>query len=140
MSEEIIRITIDYVLDEFKKTNLSDFDGLCFYFSNNIKSYLEEQDIDVKILNICDLTNVNFDHYFLIADGYLIDLTYRQFLPRNGKLRFFDDFPSNVLKKSLEGEKILNCLLNDGYFKIDNNLNDYLDSFKERVNNNENKI
>lgn len=140
MSEEIIRITIDYVLDEFKKTNLSDFDGLCFYFSNNIKSYLEEQDIDVKILNICDLTNVNFDHYFLIADGYLIDLTYRQFLPRNGKLRFFDDFPSNVLKKSLEGEKILNCLLNDGYFKIDNNLNVYLDSFKERVNNNENKI
>lgn len=140
MSEEIIRITIDYVLDEFKKTNLSDFDGLCFYFSNNIKSYLEEQDIDVKILNICELTNVNFDHYFLIADGYLIDLTYRQFLPRNGKLRFFDDFPSNVLKKSLEGEKILNCLLNDGYFKIDNNLNVYLDSFKERVNNNENKI
>ena len=140
MSEEIIRITIDYVLDEFKKTNLSDFDGLCFYFSNNIQSYLEEQDIDVKILNICDLTNVNFDHYFLIADGYLIDLTYRQFLPRNGKLRFFDDFPSNVLKKSLEGEKILNCLLNDGYFKIDNNLNVYLDSFKERVNNNENKI
>ena len=140
MSEEIIRITIDYVLDEFKKTNLSDFDGLCFYFSNNIKSYLEEQDIDVKILNTCDLTNVNFDHYFLIADGYLIDLTYRQFLPRNGKLRFFDDFPSNVLKKSLEGEKILNCLLNDGYFKIDNNLNVYLDSFRERVNNNENKI
>lgn len=140
MSEEIIRITIDYVLDEFKKTNLSDFDGLCFYFSNNIKSYLEEQDIDVKILNICDLTNVNFNHYFLIADGYLIDLTYRQFLPRNGKLRFFEDFPSNVLKKSLEGEKILNCLLNDGYFKIDNNLNVYLDSFKERVNNNENKI
>lgn len=140
MSEEIIKITIDYVLDEFKNINVSDFDGLCFYFSNNIKSYLEEQDIDVKILNIHDLTNVNYDHYFLIADNFLIDLTYSQFLPKNGKLRFFDDFPSNFLKKSLEGEKILNCLLNDGYFKIDNNLNVYLNSFKERVNNNENKI
>ena len=140
MSEEIIRITIDYVLDEFKNTDVSGFDGLCFYFSNNIKSYLEEQDIDVKIFNIHDLTNVDYDHYFLIADNFLIDLTYSQFLPKNGKLRFFDDFPSNILKKSVEGEKILSNLLNNGYFKIENNLDLYLSSFKNKEDVHENKI
>lgn len=72
MSEEIIRITIDYVLDEVKKTNIDSFDGLCFYFSQNIKSYLEEQGIDSIMYNIRDLTNVNFDHYFLIAYGFLL--------------------------------------------------------------------
>ena len=114
MSEEIIRITIDYVLDEISKTNIDSFDGLCFYFSQNIKSYLEEQGIDAIMYNIRDLTNVDFDHYFLIADGFLIDLSYSQFLPKNGKLRFFVDFPSNILKGSTEGKKILDNLLNNG--------------------------
>ena len=140
MSEELIRITIDYVLDEFKDTKVSDFEGLCFYFSNNIKSYLEEQGIDVKLLNIRDLTDVDYDHYFLIADGFLIDLTYSQFLSKSGEIRFFDDFPSNILKKSVEGEKILNSLLSDGYFKIDNNLDVYLGSFKKKEDIYENKI
>ena len=105
-----------------------------------LKSYLEEQDIDVKIFNIHDLTNVDYDHYFLIADNFLIDLTYSQFLPKNGKLRFFDDFPSNILKKSVEGEKILSNLLNNGYFKIENNLDLYLSSFKNKEDVHENKI
>ncbi|MBR3229977.1 MAG: hypothetical protein IKF91_04035 [Bacilli bacterium] len=140
MSEEIIRITIDYVLDEIKKTNIDNFDGLCFYFSQNIMSYLEEQGIETKIYNIRDLTDIMFDHYFLIADGFLIDLTYSQFLPKNGELRFFDEWPSNILKNSIEGEKILNSLLSDGYFKIDNNFDIYLNSFKKKENNYENKI
>ena len=33
MSEEIIKITIDYVLDEVKEFNITNLDGLCFYFS-----------------------------------------------------------------------------------------------------------
>ena len=140
MSEEIIRITIDYVLDEVKKTNIDSFDGLCFYFSQNIKSYLEEQGIEAIMYNIRDLTNTLYDHYFLIADGFLIDLAFSQFLPRNGELRFFEDFPSDILKSTVEGEKILNCLLNEGYFKIDNNLNIYLNSFKKKENTYENKI
>lgn len=45
MSEEIIKITIDYVLSEVKNTNIDSFEGLCFYFSNNIMSYLKEQGI-----------------------------------------------------------------------------------------------
>ena len=140
MSEEIIKITIDYVLDEVKKTNIDNFDGLCFYFSQNIKSYLEEQGIDSIMYNIRDLTNVNFDHYFLIADGFVIDLAYSQFLPSNGKLRFFVDFPSNILNSTLEGREILNHLLNDGYFKIENNLDVYLNSFKTKEDVYENKI
>ena len=140
MSEEIIRITIDYVLDEVKKTNIDNFDGLCFYFSNNIKSYLEEQGIDSMMYNIRELTDVNFDYYFLIADGFVIDLAYSQFLPRNGELRFFVDFPSNILKGSIEGKRILSNLLNDGYFKIENNLDVYLNSFKTKEDVYENKI
>ena len=140
MSEEIIKITIDYVLSEFKDTNVSGFDGLCFYFSNNIKSYLEEQGIYADICNIRDLTDIDYDHYFLIADGFLIDLAYSQFLPKDGKLRFFDEWPSNILKSSTQGKTILNSLLRDGYFKISNNLNVYLNSFKKKENTYENKI
>ena len=140
MSEEIIKITIDYVLDEFRDTNISNFDGLCFYFSNNIKSYLEEQGIIADMYNIRDLSDIDYDHYFLIADGFLIDLTYSQFLPKSGKLRFFEDFPSNILKSSIEGKMILNRLLKDGYFKINNNLNVYLNCFKKKENSYENKI
>ena len=140
MSEEIIKITIDYVLGEFRDTNISNFDGLCFYFSNNIKSYLEEQGIPADMYNIRDLSDIDYDHYFLIADGFLIDLTYSQFLPKRGKLRFFEDFPSNILKSSIEGKMILNRLLKDGYFKINNNLHIYLNCFKKKENSYENKI
>lgn len=132
MSEEIIKITIDYVLDEVKGFNITNLDGLCFYFSQNIFSYLSEQGIDVSMYNIRDLANANFDHYFLIADGFLIDLTYSQFLPRDGELRFFKDWPSNILNSSDEGRNILNNLLNNGYFKLDNNLDIYLNSFKAK--------
>lgn len=90
--------------------------------------------------NIRNLTDVSFDHYFLIADGFLIDLTYSQFLPKNGELRFFEKWPSTVLKNSSEGEKILNSLLNDGYFKIDNNIDVYLSSFIKKEDVYENKI
>ena len=69
MSEEIIRITIDYVLDEVKKTNIDSFDGLCFYFSQNIKSYLEEQGIEAIMYNIRDLTDTLFDHFFFNLGG-----------------------------------------------------------------------
>ena len=140
MSEEIIRITIDFVLDEIKDANIDNYDGLCFYFSHNIKSYLEQQGIEAKLYNIRDLTDVDFDHYFLIADDFLIDLTYSQFLSKKGNLRFFDKWPSDVLNSTLEGKKILNCLLNDGYFKINNNLDVYLGSFRKKENIYENKI
>lgn len=140
MSEEIIRITIDFVLDEIKDANIDNYDGLCFYFSHNIKSYLKQQGIEAKLYNIRDLTDVDFDHYFLIADDFLIDLTYSQFLSKKGNLRFFDKWPSDVLNSTLEGKKILNCLLNDGYFKINNNLYVYLGSFRKKENIYENKI
>ena len=140
MSEEIIRITIDYVLDEFKDTGISDYDGLCFYFSQNIKSYLEEQGISVIMYNIRDLIDISFDHFFLIADGFLIDLAYKQFLPRKGILRFFEQWPAAVLEKTSEGKNILNNLLSNGYFKIEDNLNLYLNSFIKKETIYENKI
>ena len=129
MNEEIIRITIDYILNEIKETSIKEMDGLCLILSQNLEELLAEQGINSKIYNIRDLTNVNYDHYFLIAENYLIDLTYSQFLKKEGTLRFFKQWPASILEKTEEGKIILDSLLKEGYFKIDNNLNIYLNSF-----------
>ena len=132
MEEEIIRITIDENISQMKVSNVESFDGLCYFFSNNVMCDLLEQGFNVLMLNIRDYTDVNYDHYFLVANHeYLIDLTYSQFLPKEGKIRFFEDFPANILSKSQDGKIILNELINNYYIKLkDNYLNLYLGSFK----------
>ncbi len=133
MEEEIIRITINEMLEEIKPTDVDNFEGLCYFCSNNLMYDLLQQEIKADMLNIRDYTGVDYDHYFLIAgdNEYLIDLTYSQFLPNGGEVRFFEDFPASVLSSSEDGKDILNHLLSDYYIKLtDDSLKLYLNSFK----------
>lgn len=133
MEEEIIKITIDEVMNQIKSTNVDSLEGLCFWCSNNVKSYLEEQGIKCEIYNIRDLKKIDLDHYFLIADNFLIDLTYSQFKEKNEELLYLEKWPSAVLKSTKEGEIILNELLTNHYVKLkENYLNKYLDSFQSK--------
>lgn len=104
-------------------------EGLCYYFSNNIKSDLENLDIPVEMYDI------NKKHYYLIADNkYLIDVTYSQFLPQeNQKPINFKEFPAKVLESSNKGKEILGDLLSNGYHILqDDDYDIYLNSFKLR--------
>ena len=125
--EEMIRFI---VFKNVSEANAESMDGLCFYFANNIKADLEMMDIDVKMYNINEKDG--YDHYYLIADKFLIDPTYSQFLPKvNESPISFEDFPVNVLMKDERGKVILKDLLENGYHKLEeNDLDIYLSGFK----------
>lgn len=136
MEKELIEIAIYENLNDAKVEN---FDGLCFYFSNNIKHDLEIMEISVNIWNIRNLTGCNYDHYFLVAgddDKYLIDVTFSQFLEKKGEIPIvFADFPANNLLQSNRGKIILKKLIDSGYIKMESDDFDiYLNCFtpKER--------
>ena len=99
--EEMIRFI---VFKNVSEANAESMEGLCFYFANNIKADLEMMDIDAYIYNINDGNGYN--HYYLIAENFLIDPTYSQFLPKeNEKTISFEDFPANILVKNEKGKK-----------------------------------
>ena len=125
--EEMIRFI---VFKNISEANAESMEGLCFYFANNIKADLEMMDIDAYIYNINDGNGYN--HYYLIAENFLIDPTYSQFLPKeNEKTISFEDFPANILVKNEKGKGILNDLLENGFHKLkDGDLDIYLSSFK----------
>ena len=93
MQEEIIRITVDEVLEEVKKYQGNfDPDGLCIYFANNIGSLLDEQEIAYKKLVISDYIDTDYYHEFIITmpneqgKSFLIDPSYSQFTQKKSKL------------------------------------------------------
>lgn len=134
MDKEFIEIAI---YENLKEVNFKNHDGLCFYFSNNIKHDLEVMDVNVSMWNIRNLTNCDYDHYFLVAgddDKYLIDLTYGQFLKKENEVPIiFEDFPGNILMQTDRGKLILNNLIDKGYFKlISDDFDIYLNSFKPK--------
>lgn len=110
-------------------------DGLCYFASNNVLFDLDMASIKAEMFNIREVADASYDHYFVLANlsfdkKYLIDLTYDQFIKKEGELRFFDRWPSEVLEESAEGKKLLENLLKDGYCQIgDSEFELYLKSF-----------
>ena len=127
---------VDKVKKEIEKA--PEIDGLCFYAANNLKYDLDSENIESEIFNIRDLADIDFDHYFILAkldNDYLIDLTYSQFARKKGmNIRFFDNWPEEVLKSTKEGEQLLNNLIKDGYSLINDDLfYQYIHSFNEKI-------
>ena len=101
-----------------------------FYIQVRLRSAILKADIK----NICDFTDNNYDHYFVIAGShgeYLIDPSFIQFVSNNGKLIAFDEWPATVLKNA--NEDMANGLIKYGYVKLENDdLKQYLGSFIEK--------
>lgn len=137
MQEEIIRITVDEVLEEVKKYQGNfDPDGLCIYFANNIGSLLDEQEIAYKKLVISDYIDTDYYHEFIITmpneqgKSFLIDPSYSQFTPKDKNLTRFKEWPLNVLKNTNNGNVIANELLKNGLCQTDEQgIKTYLASF-----------
>lgn len=111
-----------------------DTEGLCYYAANNVNFDLDSINVFSLVFNIRDMMVADYDHYFALAkmdDYYLIDLTFEQFDEKAGhELRFFDNWPALELQNSLEGKRIYNNLVNDGYSLITNeDFSLYLKSF-----------
>jgi hypothetical protein len=115
----------------------TDYEGLCKIFSNNISLDLKEKEIDHRILNTLDLGS-NYEHVFVVAfyktqdlNYVLIDPTFIQFASnQNKQLIAFNEWPSDTLKQTLDGEKLSNKLIESGYSLVDNNIfNKYLNIF-----------
>jgi len=122
------------------KSEISQVDnneGLCYYAANNICYDLENLNIPAEILNIREMAEVDYDHYFVLTKGndeikhLLIDLTFSQFSKKeNENLRFFDNWPKEELEKNERGKILSNSLINNGYSLItDEDLYLYLNSF-----------
>ena len=127
-----IKKIVDRVKEEISQ--VKENDGLCYFASNNVLFDLDMASIKAEMFNIREVADISFDHYFVLADSldgkYLIDLTYGQFVKKDGKLRFFDRWPSEILLESKEGVEILEKLINDGYLSVsDNEFELYLKSF-----------
>ena len=136
MEEEIIRITVDEVLEEVKQQGEFDLDGLCIYFANNIGILLEEQGIDYKRLVLSDYIDTDYYHEFIVTmpnkqgKSFLIDPSYSQFTPTNQKLIRFKEWPLNVLKNTNNGNIIASELLKSGLCQTDEQgIKTYLASF-----------
>ena len=99
--EEEIRFIILKNLEEVN-SRVDSLEGLCFYFAKNIQADLEMMEIP-SCINKID----GYDHYYLIADEYLIDPTYSQFLPKDEKLVSLQEYPAKVLEKTEKGKEIL---------------------------------
>lgn len=131
---------MDSVVDVVNKvkaelSEVSNTDGLCYYASNNVCYDLESLNIPAEILNIREMADVDYDHYFVLTRGNdeikhcLIDLTFSQFAKKdNETLRFFENWPLEELKNS--DRKLADNLIKDGYSLItDEDLYLYLNSF-----------
>lgn len=130
---EQIETTVTEVGKEL--ANVEAVEGLCYYASNNICYDLTTAGVEASMLNIRELADVDYDHYFVLASDnsqkYLIDLTFNQFIKQEGyEIRFFNDWPSVMLKQTKIGNELLEHLAKQGYDKIDDQkLGAYISSF-----------
>lgn len=138
IEESLVKVIQKHKQELLNRTE--DVSGFCKYLSYNIGDELNSRGINVAYLNINELTDINYDHYFLVAynemneniNYYLIDPTYEQFLKKeNHSLNpKFKKWPSEILNQSNEGKRILKSLISNGYVKITNkDINTYLSSF-----------
>lgn len=103
-------------------------DRVCKVVSTNINNRLKELNIDSKIINTKEIYDM-YEHQFVLSsfvdldnniNYYLIDPTYSQFK---------DIYPTDILKRTIEGKKLLDSLMCLGYSKIeDNDLKRYIGS------------
>lgn len=132
--DNVINIVNSVKLELAKVENV---DGLCYYASNNVCFDLEKINIPAEILNIREMAEVDYDHYFVLTKGNdeikysLIDLTFSQFCKKdNEDIRFFDNWPKEELEKSERGKILSDNLIKNGYSLItDEDLYLYLNSF-----------
>lgn len=137
VSEQDIALIIQKIKEE---TNYytSDYTGLCKVLSNNISIELNQKKIRNQIFNLAELFDA-YEHEFVICCLYsekvnyiLIDLTFAQFVESKNLslLNKLEQWPSNFLKRTEIGKKILQDLLTRGYTYIDDEiLKTYLASF-----------
>ncbi|MCI9110841.1 MAG: hypothetical protein HFH47_03385 [Bacilli bacterium] len=112
-------------------------DGLCYYACNNVCYDLENLNIPAEILNIREMAEVDYDHYFVLTSvsgeikHLLIDLTFSQFSKKdNEQLRFFGNWPKEELEKNEKGKILSDNLTKQGYSLItDEDLYLYLNCF-----------
>lgn len=125
-----------------KFCNLTDnFEGLCKVFSNHIAFDLEKIGVDYKIINL-QQTFGFFDHECVIVryknsnlsfEYLLVDISFKQFLPKKGKTvnPHLQEYPSVILSKSEVGKRIANSLVNKGFCDINNEtFTEYINSFR----------
>ena len=138
-SWELEQIKMTALMEKEMIPNL-DPEGLCIYFAHNIGISLDEQNIPFKQMEISDYINSNYKHVFLIADyddkHCLIDPSFGQFVKReNEKIVTFKQWPSEILKSTKEGTRILNDLIKDGVTAVnEEDVKIYLSSFDEKMN------
>lgn len=140
--ETIIDKVVSGVKKEIAGANVQEMDALCRYASHNISYDLSSLGVESVIEDISELTMIPYSHSFVVVKAlegpalyYLIDITYSQFIPaKNKQLRIFDAWPGEELKKSRNGEELLNELLEKGYSQVDDGLLGlYLKSFDPQV-------
>ena len=138
-SWELEQIKMTALMEKEMIPNL-DPEGLCIYFAHNIGVSLNEQNIPFKQMEIGDYINSNYKHVFLIADyedkHCLIDLSFGQFVKREDEeIIVFKQWPSEILKSTKEGTRILNDLIQDGVTTVnEEDVKTYLSSFDGEMN------
>lgn len=131
--ENIIKLEMNKI-----KEHTTSLEGLCKVAGYNIGDTLANNNLNVHYLNIKEIVD-SIDHLFIVVDikddekikYFLIDPTYIQFLKTSEFINpALKDYPSEVLKKTIIGEKILYNLVNKNYMEIDDDeFKIYLGSF-----------
>lgn len=131
----VINIELQTLLSQVEEV-----DGFCMYLACNIGDTLSKNGINISYQNISDILNINYFHYFLIANTmindeikyYLIDPSYIQFLKKENQVltNKFKRWPGEILNQTQLGKITLKKLIKDGYTMIDeNSMKLYLGSF-----------
>lgn len=137
--EPIIARVINFELQTLL-SQVKEVDGFCMYLTCNIGETLTKAGVNISYQNISDILNIDYVHHFLIANTiindeikyYLIDPSYTQFLKKEKHLLTdkFKEWPGEVLKTTILGQKVLEKLVKDGYTMIDEiGMQLYLGSF-----------
>lgn len=118
-------------------TTASSLERFCKVIANNISLDLFNQNIPNCIINTKELFGC-YEHEFVIAyykesdsiKYLLIDPSYNQFVARQEKLKSFNEWPANILRESIKGQKICEALLTEGFCFVDEmGIKEYLNSF-----------
>lgn len=114
-------------------------EGLCKVASYNISSSLKENKYKFYLCNINELFENSIDHAFIITNFMdeknkihyiLIDATFSQFINNDKQLYKLQNWPSDILDKTLNGKVIKDSLIQKCMIEIDDELlKCYLGSF-----------
>lgn len=136
---EDIKLCVEQI--RYNYNNLSETEGLCKVISLEVSASLKEDDVSHRIINTKDFGS-DYEHNFVIAfyktdevHYVLIDLTFHQFLPEEGRVLLpnFKKWPAEVLLMDTKGKDVLESLLNFGYAPINNEIfNKYLACFTNK--------